>query len=220
MKNLITLLLVLVTLNGFSQVSAETFQRIKDSVRNAVANSHRDYSQKLPWKRVHVPDTVYSDKDFWRLGEVDEYKLSKLAFHYLNVWREFNDLEKMIWSDKLYKVALHHSQYQNMVGEVTHWETRPLKGHKKVLRTSKDRYEYYSKGEGYLGENAGAFFFFNSYERAAKNMIEGWITSPGHNKLLLESNEWAGGHSDVYGAIAVSGKYKTLNSYGDWEKNK
>jgi hypothetical protein len=51
-------------------------------------------------------------------------------------------------------------------------------------------------------------------------MIEGWITSPGHNKLLLESNECYGGHKDVYGAIAVSGKYKTLNSYGDWEKYK
>lgn len=199
MKNLITLLIVLLSISGYSQ---------------------RDYSQKLPWKRVFVPDTVYSDKDFWRLGEVDEYKLSKLAFHYLNVWREFNGLEKMIWSDKLYKVALHHSQYQNMVGKVTHWETRPLKGHKKVLRTPEDRGIYYLKRKNGMGENAGSFFFFNSYERAAKNIIEGWITSPGHNKLLLKPNDWAGGHSDRYGAIAVSGKYKTLNTLGDWKKNK
>ena len=201
MKNLITLLIILLSISGYSQ---------------------RDYSQKLPWKRVFVPDTVYSDNDFWGLGEVDEYKLSKLAFHYLNVWREFNGLEKMIWSDKLYKVALHHSKYQNMVGKVTHWETRPLKGHKKVLRTPSDRGIYYLRKEGDgLGENCGSFFFFNSYERAAKNIIEGWITSPGHNKLLLEANECYGGHQDVYGAIAISGKYKTLNSYGsNWKKNK
>ena len=132
--------------------------------------------------------------------------LDYLLFNKCNEYRRQNGLVEWKWSDKAFKPAEHHSDYQVKVGEMGHRENT-------VTPKPTSRLDYYKINWIYSGENVAVVESTNlTNEEVAERILYLWKNSPPHKKLLLNPDD-----AEV-GAISckIGRNYKWSKNEYDW----
>jgi uncharacterized protein YkwD len=121
------------------------------------------------------------------LSAFSQSYLDYLLFEKCNQYRSQNGLREWEWSDRAFKPAEHHSDYQVKTGIMGHKENT-------ITPWAVDRLKYYGIDWEYSGENCAVVMASGStYEQIANLILKLWKESPSHNRLLLnpEDGEFA-----------------------------
>ena len=124
--------------------------------------------QKVQTKKNAKKPTV--DKKSW------EYKVSKIAFNYLNDFRKLNKKSTLIWDDSIYLVSQPHSYAMSKKKKISH------DGFDKRASELEQEYFVYQSAE-----NVAYFMKSNEEEdqKIARKLTDQWINSAGHKKNML-----------------------------------
>lgn len=135
------------------------------------------------------------------------YKAEKIIFEMVNSYRISQGLEAVIWSDKVYESAYHHSSYMSNEGVgFEHTEMVDIVGHEEI-NDVQQRIKKYC-GEYAWGTECMAGLPLISFsnepfdlKEACWGVVSSWITSPGHRKAMLFDLE--GNGNLRFGAVSV-----------------
>ena len=143
---------------------------------------------------------------FISLSLFSQTYLDYLLFNKCNEYRRQNGLKEWKWSDKAFKPAEHHSDYQVRTGEMGHHENS-------VTPSASSRLKYYGINWVYSGENVAVVESTSrNNEEVAERILYLWKKSPAHNKLLLNPD-----NADE-GAVSckIGRNYKWSKDQYDW----
>ena len=140
------------------------------------------------------------------LSVISQTPLDYLLFKKCNEYRKQNGLVEWKWSDKAFKPAEHHSNYQAKTGTMGHTENT-------ITPRPTSRLDYYNIDWVYSGENCAVVLktsFTNEY--VANEILKMWKNSQLHNDLLLNPDD------GEVGAISckVGRNYKWSKDEYDW----
>ena len=133
--------------------------------------------------------------------------VEKAVFDTINNYRVKNGLKKVVWCDKTYKSAYHHSYYLSNVDSVpiSHYETIQILNLEKLERLDDRLRKYVGQMSPYGVENIVTCNFsdwwfkrknFDAVQNAADCIFSGWRESTGHNYNMLNREV-------THGAIAI-----------------
>ncbi len=80
----------------------------------------------------------------------------------------------------LYQAADFHAKYLQPKKDIGHYETDAK------MKTPQDRVNHFGGTEYLAGENVLRYGLKGSYEATAREMVEGWVNSPGHYANIIE----------------------------------
>jgi len=143
---------------------------------------------------------------FLTLSLFSQTYIDYLLFNKCNEYRIQNGLNEWEWSDRAFKPAQHHSNYQVKIGKMGHDEIT-------VTPTPSSRLTYYDINWEYSGENCAVILKSGrTLEYIASTILEMWKESPTHNKLLLNPTD------GEFAAISckVGRNYKWSKDEYDW----
>ena len=129
-----------------------------------------------------------------------------LLFNKCNQYRRQNGLKEWEWSDRAFKPAQHHSNYQAKTGEMGHNENT-------ITPNPGSRLKYYGINWEYSGENCAVILRReNTLESLANTILQMWKDSPLHNRLLLNPDD------GEFGAVScrIGRNYKWSKNEYDW----
>tara|TARA_R110002020_G_scaffold455_1_gene2316 strand:- start:7421 stop:7915 length:495 start_codon:yes stop_codon:yes gene_type:complete len=138
-------------------------------------------------------------------------QLDKEIFRVVNEYRISNGLSVWVWNQDLFKVSEKHNYYQTQIKNVSHDESINIKGHVEVRRLGDRVSEGVSDNWECVGENLARVHNKDlTINEIAERVINGWINSPPHHKLLLSRSS-----KFDYGSVSShptsEGTYVTLN---------
>lgn len=140
------------------------------------------------------------------LTALSQTSLDYLLFKKCNEYRKQNGLVTWEWSDKGFKPAEHHSNYQVKNGSMGH-------GENSVTPRPTSRLDYYNINWIYSGENVAVVCSSPlSEEEIAERILYLWKTSPPHNNLLLNPDDGEVGSI----SCKVGRNYKWSKGEYDW----
>lgn len=135
--------------------------------------------------------------------------VEKAVFDTINNYRVKNGLKKVIWCDKAYQAAYHHSYYlsdMKKIPKILHEETVDVENFEELVYFDDRLRKYISHGGSPYGvENIVTCDFddwwfqrkdLNPIQNASKWIFLGWKESPGHNDGMLDKRV-------THGAIAI-----------------
>ena len=138
-------------------------------------------------------------------------QLDKEIFKVVNEYRVSNGLNAWVWSQELFKVSEKHNYYQTQIKNISHDESIDIKGHVEVRRLGDRVSEGVSGNWECVGENLARVRNKNlPVSEVVKRVLNGWITSPPHHKLLLSRSSMFD-YGSVSSHPASEGTYVTLN---------
>jgi uncharacterized protein YkwD len=113
---------------------------------------------------------------------VAQTKLDSLVLIEVNKYRVTNKLKQVEFSTINFKAANHHSKYISKSNSIGHLED--------TLVNPIDRFKFYGGQTNHIGENV---LLLSSnikddnvdFDRLSKEIINMWINSPEHNRILL-----------------------------------
>ena len=115
-------------------------------------------------------------------------QLDKEIFKVVNEYRVSNGLNAWVWSQELFKVSEKHNYYQTQIKNISHDESIDIKGHVEVRRLGDRVSEDVSGNWECVGENLARVRNKDlPVSEVVKRVLNGWIASPPHHKLLLSS---------------------------------
>jgi|TARA_R110000851_G_scaffold205635_2_gene357672 hypothetical protein len=135
---------------------------------------------------------------FCSYGQQRIVEAEKIIFRMVNEYRVSQGLESVVWSEKVYDAAYHHSSYMSNKGvPYAHTETVDVDGHEEIndpqMRISK------YCGSSSWGTECLAGLRLMSWtsepwdlEKACRTVVNDWINSPGHKKAMLYDKEGNG----------------------------
>ena len=150
-------------------------------------------------------------------------ELDQEIFKVVNEYRVNKGLTPWVWDQKTFIVCETHNSYQTKINNIKHHEIENVKSHTEV-RTVGKRLDVGGVIWSACGENLAVINTTDlSVEEMAKKILQSWINSAPHNKLLLDDFFYQ------YGALSsttqddwIGAKYEesvwtyvTLNVYGD-----
>ena len=135
------------------------------------------------------------------------YEAEKLIFKMVNSYRVSQGLEEVIWSDKVYESAYHHSSYMSNEGvEFEHTEMVDIVGHEEI-NNAQQRIKKYCGVYSWGTECMAGLQFWSlddnpfDLESSCWEVVSSWIMSPGHRKAMLFDLE--GNGNLRFGAVSV-----------------
>jgi len=138
-------------------------------------------------------------------------QLDKEIFKVVNEYRISNGLNAWVWNQELFKVCEKHNYYQTQIGVVTHDESIDVEGHIEVRKLGDRIRDGVSGNWGCVGENLARVYNKDlTINEIAERVINGWINSPPHHKLLLSSKIMFK-YGSVSSHYTFGGTYVTLN---------
>jgi len=129
---------------------------------------------------------------------ISQTSLDSLCLDKINNYRSSNSKSLFTWNNIAYKAANHHSNYlKDSTDVLTH--------HESVLINPKDRLAFYSGKYSYIAENVlvVSLNFSESdklteiQEKISSEVLDTWVNSPSHNKILLSQTQLAGVSSAI-----------------------
>jgi len=124
---------------------------------------------------------------------ISQTSLDSLCLDKINNYRSSNSKSLFTWNNIAYKAANHHSNYlKDSTDVLTH--------HESVLINPKDRLAFYGGKYSYIAENVlvVSLNFSESdklseiQEKISSEVLDTWVNSPSHNKILLSQTQLAG----------------------------
>ena len=145
------------------------------------------------------------------LNSYGQTQLDKEIFKVVNEYRILNGLDTWVWNEDLFKVSEKHNYYQTQTGTVSHDESIDIKGHVEI----RDLGDRVSEGVTFnwrcVGENLARVHNKDlTISEIAKRVLNGWINSPPHHKLLLSRSSMFD-YGSVSSHPTSKGAYVTLN---------
>ena len=138
-------------------------------------------------------------------------QLDKEIFRAVNEYRISNGLNAWVWNQDLFKVSEKHNYYQTQIKNISHDESIDIKGHVEVRRLGDRVSEGVSGNWECVGENLARVRNKDlPVSEVVKRVLNGWITSPPHHKLLLSRSSMFD-YGSVSSHPASEGTYVTLN---------
>ena len=138
-------------------------------------------------------------------------QLDKEIFRVVNEYRISNGLNAWVWNQDLFKVSEKHNYYQTQIKNVTHDESIDIKDHVEVRRLGDRVSEGVGSNWECVGENLARVHNTDlTINEIAERVLNGWIASPQHHKLLLSSKIMFK-YGSVSSHYTVGGTYVTLN---------
>jgi uncharacterized protein YkwD len=126
------------------------------------------------------------------LSSFSQTTLDSLIFNEVNEYRQKNNLELLSFSKIVWEVSLHHTNYMVNMGIMKHSE--------ETLKTPSSRMDFYNVEWNYCGENLAVINPDNkSPEEIAILIVEMWVDSPKHHKVLLSTKPTLGAVSSFIG---------------------
>ena len=165
MKKLITLLLVLVTLNGYSQANPA-------KLYNESGEKRKTSYEEIKYA-VELSNTLNLDS------------LTKEVYYIFNEYRRYVGLDTLIFDSILTKAAEIQSKYCLSISESTHsnentnYET-PIKRLKNVDKNNTLKYT------GEISSIKSIFVSVNRKRSISEDILDGFYTSLPHRKILEE----------------------------------
>ena len=126
--------------------------------------------------------------------EVRIPELERKIYQMINLQRQANDREALIWDEALAKVARAHSEDMAKRGYFSHVNPEGLSPMK---RAEAARYKCNSMGENLyqnnlysriITENKRRTYDWNSMDQIAVTTSKGWMGSPGHKQNILDKD--------------------------------
>ena len=127
---------------------------------------------------------------FISLQSLAQTRLDSLVLNEINDYRVSKNLTKFQFAIVNFKSALHHSNHLFGTTQVGHTGDD--------LKTPYDRYSFYGGQSLHLAENVSKVNLNiqdtsqTGLEKIAKRIVESWINSEGHNRILLSEAKFAG----------------------------
>ena len=138
-------------------------------------------------------------------------QLDKEIFRVVNEYRISNGLNAWVWNQDLFKVSEKHNYYQTQIKNVTHDESIDIKDHVEVRRLGDRVSEGVGSNWECVGENLARVHNKDlTINEIAERVLNGWISSSQHHKLLLSSKIMFK-YGSVSSHYTVGGTYVTLN---------
>jgi len=142
------------------------------------------------------------------LVSYSQTELDMEVFKIINDYRVSNGLEKLIWSDEAFVATQKHNNYMVKADVLSHHQPIDIPNHKEIQdvgdRFTMDGIQYYS-----LGENAACVSYSDSLlPYIGQSIVNTWIKSDGHRKLLLHK-------SMRYGSVSTSLVSREKKYYSD-----
>ena len=148
---------------------------------------------------------------FLTITSYGQTQLDKEIFRVVNEYRISNGLNAWVWNQDLFKVSEKHNYYQTQIKNVSHDESINIKDHVEVRRLGDRVSEGVGSNWGCVGENLARVHNKDlTISEIAERVLNGWINSPTHHKLLL-SSEIMYKYGSVSSHFTIEGTYVTLN---------
>jgi uncharacterized protein YkwD len=129
---------------------------------------------------------------------ISQTSLDSLCLDKINNYRKSNSKSVFTWNNIAYNAANHHSHYlKDSTDVLTH--------HESVLINPKDRLVFFGGKYSYVAENVlvVSLNFSESdklseiQEKISSEVLDTWVNSPSHNKILLSQTQLAGVSSAI-----------------------
>ena len=113
-------------------------------------------------------------------------KLDTLLLNKVNEYRLSKCLSKLEWDTNLCKVASNQSDYMSNSGHLFHEQVLSDTIYYKVNPDFADKFLKYGFHDCHVGENLGVSFS-SDIDTVVDEILNAWINSPEHNKVLLDN---------------------------------
>ena len=148
---------------------------------------------------------------FLTITSYGQTQLDKEIFKIVNEYRVSNGLGTWVWSQDLFKVCEKHNYYQTQTGTVSHDESINIKGHDEIRRLGDRVSDGVTSNWRCVGENLARVHNKDlTVSEIAERVLNGWINSPPHHKLLLSRSSMFD-YGSVSSHPTSEGAYVTLN---------
>lgn len=127
-------------------------------------------------------------------------KLDILVFEKINQYRKSLGVEEVKWDSICFNASKHHTSYLYRKN-ISIWP-KTFCGHSEdTLKAHPDRYKFYSNNKRFLHLGEVALTISKNYkvndvdflDKMATHILEGWKSSPEHNRLILNPDFLFGG---------------------------
>jgi|TARA_R110002110_G_scaffold221789_1_gene435893 uncharacterized protein YkwD len=146
--------------------------------------------------------------------------LDHRIFKTLNEYRVSKDLEPWIWTQELFPMPLHHSNYMMLLNDIEHEQGTDIPNFTEHYslddRFNNSDVDWVTGGENVAVVNCKGL---SDNVDMSKKVLKMWINSPPHHELLLSTIYKYGAVSAIYSKTWVGSKnsdfwnYITLNVY-------
>jgi uncharacterized protein YkwD len=133
---------------------------------------------------------IYILLTFISLQSIAQTKLDSLILDEINRYRLSKNISMLQLSTENFKSANHHTIYLSKIENVCHTED--------TLVTTLDRYKFYGGKSLHVAENVTKVNLNirdtcqTNLDIIAKKVVDSWINSKGHNRILLSDSKFAG----------------------------
>lgn len=135
-------------------------------------------------------------------------KLDMELFNVINNYRVSSGLEKLVWSQESFMVSKKHNEYMVTAPHYGHNQPIDIPNHKE-LQTPGQRFTDADIWWYGVGENISAMpYSDSSLVFTAREIVDSWIASPGHNRLLINETM-------EFGSVSTSLFAVKKKSYSD-----
>ena len=147
-------------------------------------------------------------------------KLDMEIFNIINQYRASKGIDKLVWSQEAFNVSKKHNDYMIAAPSYSHNQPIDLPNHKE-LQTPGQRFTDADIWWYGIGENISCMpYSDSSLVFIAREIVDSWIASPGHNRLLINETMKFGSVSTSLVAVKkksysdIAGYcYSTLNAF-------
>ena len=134
-------------------------------------------------------------------------KLDSLVLDEINSYRNSKGLCDLKYSPINFKASNHHSKYLVRTGRIGHTED--------TLVTTSDRVKFYGGKSTHIGENVSILSLNikddDYLNKASNDIVNSWIKSPDHKKILLSNFKFSGVSCIVTKISAGTKEWSNIN---------
>ena len=140
-------------------------------------------------------------------------KLDMEIFNVINQYRVSNGLNKLDWRQDAFGVVKKHNDYMRVAGSYSHDEPIDIPKNKE-LQTPGKRFTDANIWWYGVGENISCMpYSDSSLVFTAREIVDSWIASTGHNRLLINETMEFGSVSKSLVAVKFEKSYSDVTGY-------
>lgn len=178
----------LCTSTGLFSQSSTTYRNDSIEIRYDIKGKKGVIKElhKIPIVSYRIPEAPVIKRaklssDVIKLESLNYHLLDSLVWVECNVYRQSKGLSPVKWNDTIYWASSHHSEYQCYFNLIGHGEKDSMPGREKEQLHYRTLFptgaeiclmRHFTEGK-------------DTYDKVAKEIIDQWKKSPGHNKIMI-----------------------------------